>query len=864
MKQLHENPQTLRHFFEPLYMFHCKVGGTELSLALIHPYDIGIGVHCRQDLDLGLWHFKAVLAYTSSINRLSLLTPLLPHTWSTLPAQSLHFILYSPSLKFVILFSIHIVKSILAEANYISNTNLPAELLPKYTTLEYTLPRPAQAPPVFLFVVNTCLDADDLKALHDALVVSLSLIPLYALVGLITFRTMTQVHELGYAECSKSYVFHGGKKYTQKQIQDMLGLTACFLLPVQQCEFQLTGILEALAHDPWPVANDKRTLCCTGVAISVAVGLLETTFPNMGACIMVFMGGPATEGPGMVVSNELKEPIRSHHDIKWDSIKHYKHAVKQSFLHMFNKDDQDFLQMGFNVMFNTTKELKVSGLIRHAISARKKSACVGETDWYWSDSANQRLFVTYHYLLAIMSYYKYHMNTIQLKYVKYLQLQKGKPEDCNAALNATNNILLSNQPQQSSMTAMTAGADSDRESEKVIVDLGKKYGLTTEMFVLDDSIFKLPCPDPPADIQGACCYTNKSTEKDALMTELYGCIDYVLHPHMSTTYFINKFCTGMQRVHSSYHYALQSVAGSIFNMAPEYFSASYDRMSNQQIMDMIGWVAGKGKDFDVLNTPIIYPDLKVNAKKVFGNWFMIAKFIKVAVGGKMSIYSKSGHGGGPSLYYKLFQWAHPHVQAIVKNMNDYVFDNIDKTTHDADDTQAAGMEDFTDSLQWVMASLDDDDSDSDDNTAEAAPPATLVPPTAPPAPIIASVPPPAPIITSVPLPAPSISTPAAVWNNNSDSSCFGPISPAPQTVPATVPNPVTVSAPRSRPAAIPANVTAVAYVEEFWAVMNVMIYTRQAMTIMMNGALKRIDTSKFGIDLHASLTHDYEWSTGAH
>jgi protein transport protein SEC23 len=50
---------------------------------------------------------------------------------------------------------------------------------------------------------------------------------------------------------------------------------ARFLLPVQQCEFQLTGILEALARDPWPVANDKRALRCTGVAVSVAVGLLE-------------------------------------------------------------------------------------------------------------------------------------------------------------------------------------------------------------------------------------------------------------------------------------------------------------------------------------------------------------------------------------------------------------------------------------------------------------------------------------------------------------------------------------------------------------------------------------------------------------
>ena len=49
---------------------------------------------------------------------------------------------------------------------------------------------------------------------------------------------------------------------------------------VQQCEFQLTGVLESLTGDPWPVANDKRPLRCTGVALSVAVGLLEATYPN--------------------------------------------------------------------------------------------------------------------------------------------------------------------------------------------------------------------------------------------------------------------------------------------------------------------------------------------------------------------------------------------------------------------------------------------------------------------------------------------------------------------------------------------------------------------------------------------------------
>ena len=161
-----------------------------------------------------------------------------------------------------------------------------------------------------------------------------------------------QVHELGYTECAKSYVFRGSKDYTAKQVQEMLGLStsgmrtnvppqqgrpapvmgpaARFLLPVQQCEFQLTNALEQLQKDPWPVANDKRSLRSTGVALSVAVGLLEASFQNAGGRIMLFAGGPATEGPGLVVGPELREPIRSHHDIDRDNIKYYKKALKVS------------------------------------------------------------------------------------------------------------------------------------------------------------------------------------------------------------------------------------------------------------------------------------------------------------------------------------------------------------------------------------------------------------------------------------------------------------------------------------------------------------------------------------------------------
>ena len=112
-----------------------------------------------------------------------------------------------------------------------------------------------------------------------------------------------------------------------------MGPAARFLQPVSQCEFQLTNALEQLQKDPWPFAGDKRSLRCTGVALSVAVGLLETSFQNTGGRIMLFAGGPSTEGPGLVVGPELREPIRSHHDIDRDNIKYYKKALKVSYLY---------------------------------------------------------------------------------------------------------------------------------------------------------------------------------------------------------------------------------------------------------------------------------------------------------------------------------------------------------------------------------------------------------------------------------------------------------------------------------------------------------------------------------------------------
>lgn len=104
----------------------------------------------------------------------------------------------------------------------ISNENLPLELNPNSSTIEYITARPVANPPIFFFVIDLCQDEDNLKALKETLVVSLSLLPPNALIGLITYGTMVQVHDLGSESINKSYIFRGDKEYTDKQINDML------------------------------------------------------------------------------------------------------------------------------------------------------------------------------------------------------------------------------------------------------------------------------------------------------------------------------------------------------------------------------------------------------------------------------------------------------------------------------------------------------------------------------------------------------------------------------------------------------------------------------------------------------------------
>lgn len=321
----------------------------------------------------------------------------------------------------------------------IGQPSLPPEL--QLGTMEYVLSKGAATPPIFLFLLDTCVEKEELEAQKNSLLELMTTMPQECMVGVITYGMMVQVHEIA-SECPKAYVFRGTKRYESKQIQEILNLgfkqpkgIIKFVQPLSQCEFAITTIIEAISMDPWPVGAQMRPKRCTGVALAVAIGILET-FANTGARIILFSGGPCTEGPGMVVGPELKDMMRSHNDLEKDQAQYYKKAAKyyfelakkaannshaidifaasleqvgtyemrslpgltggtiiqsdgfdtqifrQSLQKLFQTDTNDQLTMGFNAHFEvmTSRDLKVSGLIGHAISQQKTTGKIAEQE----------------------------------------------------------------------------------------------------------------------------------------------------------------------------------------------------------------------------------------------------------------------------------------------------------------------------------------------------------------------------------------------------------------------------------------------------------------------------------------------------
>lgn len=385
---------------------------------------------------------------------------------------------------------------------HIQNPQHIRELL--RNTVDYIqLNQPVAHQPVFLFVVDSCVDEEEFSALKTSIISSLALLPPTALVGFITFNHIVYLWELNDGQNLKSFVFCGKKDYKAKQLQDWLGLNLAphsgaaiqqrpapytnghpsqapmnaaypprypmpgpvqpqmvnqapyaansipsnagaaptsmknvskFLKPASQVESVLTQVLEQVGKNTWPTPAGKRPSRAVGVALSIAINILETTFPNSAARILLFLGGPCTVGPGMVVDDDLKNTIRTHHDIDKDNAKFMKksaeyylqlatkasangHAIdifscaldqtglhemkccsnmtnglmvmgdsfdsnlfKTSFQRIFSKDKKGNLKMVFNAILDvkTSRELKVSGAIGSCVSLNKRTSYVAD------------------------------------------------------------------------------------------------------------------------------------------------------------------------------------------------------------------------------------------------------------------------------------------------------------------------------------------------------------------------------------------------------------------------------------------------------------------------------------------------------
>ena len=98
----------------------------------------------------------------------------------------------------------------------INENNLPAELFPGYTTVEYQMENKNPRPPCFLIVLDTAMSAEELQDAKDSLGQLVALLPEECLVGLITFGATVTVHELCDGNAfPKSYVLRGTDDVTQ-------------------------------------------------------------------------------------------------------------------------------------------------------------------------------------------------------------------------------------------------------------------------------------------------------------------------------------------------------------------------------------------------------------------------------------------------------------------------------------------------------------------------------------------------------------------------------------------------------------------------------------------------------------------------
>ncbi|KAJ9182210.1 hypothetical protein P3X46_006231 [Hevea brasiliensis] len=370
---------------------------------------------------------KEVASLTLSIMCTPLMLPILPY--EPLICTRCGAVLNPYACKFPISYS------------GIGEANLPAELFPTYSTVEYKIdkidakfassshlgyswanglsssnaflssmaslgtPRMAAGVgvggklmgivPMFVFVVDACTAEEVLRAVKNELLLAIEQLPENALVALVAFDSMVRAYDLGFSECSWVVVFHGDRQVSSEKIQQFLGvhrsklqqlgenpfvLNQGFLLPISECEFNITNAIEEICSLAVAMRG-HRPQRCTGAAISVALGLLGGYLSNAVRTHRDLIDGHSPYrrksfgfysqlsqrlsdasvvfdlfacSLDQVGAAELKAPVE-----RSDG------QFRQCLRHIFGRDEEGNLKMHFdaNIGVITTKDVKISGAL---------------------------------------------------------------------------------------------------------------------------------------------------------------------------------------------------------------------------------------------------------------------------------------------------------------------------------------------------------------------------------------------------------------------------------------------------------------------------------------------------------------------
>ncbi|KAG0440663.1 Protein transport protein SEC23 [Dictyocoela muelleri] len=208
----------------------------------------------------------------------------------------------------------------------ITEETLPEELLYENSTVEYVLNMENHFDPIYVFLIDTCTFDDERHSLMtEGIRIIYDGLPDNASISIITFGTNIELLDL---DTNNVYVFSGKKAY-EKNVSELIsrgllrgkeevpghGATKIFFKNKKENHEKFISFIKNLERDQFPVIDGKRPVRCTGAALSFAVSICESLFENTGLKIFLFTQGPCTFGPGCVVSDNLKEDIRSTSDI---------------------------------------------------------------------------------------------------------------------------------------------------------------------------------------------------------------------------------------------------------------------------------------------------------------------------------------------------------------------------------------------------------------------------------------------------------------------------------------------------------------------------------------------------------------------